>query len=232
MLTAGSLLSSQKQGNLSCKSHERAVRFALLEIAVLLSGLEWVLWTDSKHVLSNTARSIGSISLATIVVALLLRQRPTRSELGFAPPRWFAGVPLLLSLTGLTMLVIWLIGTWLGTIGNVENFPHWISRNWHLEGLQQLLLQVLLVPRLRTVLGDRPVTVSAIAAIIFGLLHAPNVPLIALTVIAGFVWCEWFRRFPNFVAVWVSHFLLAATVLYCLNGPALATLRVGISYFY
>lgn len=231
-LSPSSLWSSQKHGNLSWKPPHLTAKAAAIETTVLLAVLEWVLWTDSKHVLSQSARTAGTFMLVCVVVTLLLRQRPNLSDLGVAPSNWLAGIPTLMAATITAMLAITILGFSLGTIGNVENFPHWVRRNWHLEGLQQLLLQVLLVPRLTLILSDRRRLVSTVAAAIFGLLHAPNVPLVILTAVAAFLWCEWFRRFRNLPALWLSHFLVAATLLYCLNTPALATLRVGISYFF
>lgn len=222
---------SLKQGNLIWPRAGTSPWIAGVEVLFLLAALEWVLWTDSKHVFSRPVRTAGSLMLACLVAVLLIRQRPSLRELGLAPPSWLRGTPLLSGATLATMLVLAGVGAWLGSIGNVEDFSHWISRNWHLEGLQQLLLQVILVPRLMRILGS-PIWSTATASVIFGLLHAPNLPLVLLTTLAAFAWCEWFRRFPNLLAVWLSHLALAGTLLYCVNTPSLATLRVGISYLY
>ena len=209
-------------------SRGRAV--ALAEIVILLVTLEWVLWTDHRTVFSRPARTAGIAIMVVVVLTLLYRQRPGLAELGVAPRSWWAGVGLLAAFTALAMLACASIGAWWGTIGNVEHFGRWIVRNWYMEGVQQVLLQVILVPRLNAMLGRRGVAVSALAAVIFGLLHAPNLVLMALTAAGAFAWCEWFRRHRNLPALWASHLALAATVLYCLNGPALRKLRVGIGY--
>lgn len=214
---------------------------AAAELGLLLAAFEWCLWTDSRQVLPKAARLAGSGVLVLVVAFLLIRQRPTARELGLAPGRrrgtrnwrdWFdGGWSLALGTLG-GMIALLVAGWWLGTIGQTPTWSAWVRKNWHLEGAQQLLLQVLLVPRLEQVLGRRGAPVTLMAALFFGLLHLPNLPLSALSFVGAVGWCEWFRRHPNLPAVWLSHLALAATALYTINGPALGMLRVGIGYVY
>lgn len=205
---------------------------AAIELFLLLGGFEWCLWTDSRQVFPKPVRLASTIALILLVLILLIRQRPSLREAGIAPPRWFGGIWSLTLFTLGGMALIVGCGWYLGTIGQVDGWLTWIRKNWHLEGVQQLLLQVLLVPRLAILMGRRGLGVSIVAGTIFSLLHAPNPMLMGLTLIAGVAWCEWFRRYENLLALWVSHLLLAATALYCLNGPSLGMLRVGIGYVY
>lgn len=224
----------QPSDNEASSANERVMsrRRCLVELVLLLSVFEWVLWTDSRQVLPKPARTANSVLLAAVVIGLLWRQRPSLRTLGLAPTSWLGGTTSLALFTLVASALVVLTGHWAGTIGNVEDFAHWLKRNWYLEGLQQLLLQVLLIPRLLVLTRGRTAGAVVAAAVVFSLLHAPNWPLMALTLPASFIWCAWFLRHANLLALWVSHLVLAATVLYCLNGPALGMLRVGIGYVY
>jgi hypothetical protein len=209
-----------------------SARRAAFELVVLLAMLEWVLWTGSKHVLPEILRVASGLVLLAVVVALAALQRPSRSSLGLAPASWWRGCEWLAAFTCSSIAIMGAIGTWTGTLGNVEHLGRWVWRTWHIEGMQQLLLQVLLVPRLAVLMTGPAWRISVAAGLVFSLLHLPNLPLTALTLIAGVFWCEWFRRFKNLPALWLSHVLLAAAALYTLNGSALRMLRVGIGYLY
>lgn len=206
---------------------------AALELVLLLFALEWCLWTDNRQVLSRPARSAGHVVLVAVVTLLLARGPRDLHALGLAPTSWYAGLPILFLGTLGALAGIALVGMAWGTIGNIDHLPRWIGRNAPIDLVQQILLQVLLWPRLARLLPNtaNPALVSALAALIFALLHLPNSPLTLLTLVAGFFWCEWFRRFRNLPALFLSHLVLASGVLYCLNGPALFRLRVGINYW-
>ncbi|MFO0947384.1 MAG: hypothetical protein U1D30_15855 [Planctomycetota bacterium] len=207
-------------------------RRAAVELLWLIGAVEWCLWTDSRHVFPKSVRLLNTVVVALIVLAIVIRQRPSLRDLGFAPPSWFAGLKSLALFTLIGMGLLFGTGFYLGSLGNEQAWATWVRKNWHMEGLQQLLLQVLLVPRLAVLLGGNGTKVSLIAAILFSLLHAPNVLLMGLTMIAGFVWCEWYRRFPNLPALWISHLSLASAALLSINGSALGMLRVGIGYVF
>lgn len=208
----------------------RQRRWALAELVLLLLAIEAMLWTDNKRLLTPLTRAFAHDAVLAIVAVLLVRQRPDRALLGLKPAGWLRGAGWLVGATGACALAVFVAGWQFGTLGNVENLGRWLARNWHMEGVQQVLLQVLLVPRLTVLLPGAGAAVSWTAAVVFGLLHLPNPVLVVLTTIAGGFWCEWFARYRNLPAVWLSHLVLAAVTLYCLNGPALFNLRVGIGY--
>jgi hypothetical protein len=123
-----------------------------------------------------------------------------------------------------------------GTLGQFEGQWVWHLENFHQQGLQQILLQVILLPRCQAI-GEsgwwrtQSWAPSAMAASIFALVHAPNLPLMAFSGLAGFGWVEWFRRYQNLPAVWVSHALVAGAGLATIH-PFLGRLRVGIGYLW
>jgi hypothetical protein len=218
---------SQTKAENGCTINRRTAAF---ELALLLAILEWVVWTDNKRVLDRPARLGGYIVLGMAVVALVCRQPVTRARLGLSTIGSQNGLAPLAALTVVAMVALTLIGWTVGTIGQTERLWEWVANNWIVDGGQQVLLQVVLVPRLAVILASNGPRVSIVSAGVFSLLHAPNLPLMGMTFFAGAAWCEWFRRYRNLPAVWLSHVVLAATTLYCLDGPALRRMRVGISY--
>ncbi|MEM9072069.1 MAG: CPBP family intramembrane glutamic endopeptidase [Myxococcota bacterium] len=74
---------------------------------------------------------------------------------------------------------------------------------------QQLAVQGVLHRRALRVSGN-PNVALVVTAVGFGLLHAGNPPLLALTTLAGFAWSWLYRRHPNVLTLGLSHGVLAA----------------------
>lgn len=69
---------------------------------------------------------------------------------------------------------------------------------------QQFFVQSLVAGNLER-LGAPRALIVPVAAILFGLAHAPDVPLMALCAGAGLVWTSIFLRFPNLVPLALTH---------------------------
>lgn len=69
---------------------------------------------------------------------------------------------------------------------------------------QQFLVQALIAGNLER-LGAPRLAIVPVAAILFGLAHWPDVPLMALCAGAGLVWTSIFLRFPNLLAISLTH---------------------------
>jgi len=69
---------------------------------------------------------------------------------------------------------------------------------------QQFVVQALIAGNLDR-LGAPRAAIIPIAAILFGLAHAPDVPLMALCAGAGLVWTSIFLRFPNLLPISLTH---------------------------
>jgi hypothetical protein len=69
---------------------------------------------------------------------------------------------------------------------------------------QQFVVQALIAGNLDR-LGAPRLAVIPIAAILFGLAHWPDWPLVALCAGAGLVWTSIFLRFPNLLAISLTH---------------------------
>ena len=107
--------------------------------------------------------------------------------------------------------------------------------------LQQYVLQAFIYRRLKLILlasqmsaerqAERTRVAIVIAALLFGLIHAPNWPLMMLTLIAGLVWCWVYEHAPNLYAIAISHGLMSAVAMGSLPPWLLQSMRVGYRYF-
>jgi hypothetical protein len=68
------------------------------------------------------------------------------------------------------------------------------------------------------------------AALVFSLAHAPNVPLMALVLLAESVWLFLFSRFRNLFSLALAHALAALIVSRTIVPDWLSSLRVGLHY--
>lgn len=95
---------------------------------------------------------------------------------------------------------------------------------------QQYVMQGFINRRAQLTLGKGWKSVLLVA-VVFGLLHLPNLGLALLTLVAGLWWAATYQRTPNLLALAVSHTVL--TVLLALSLPPawLNNLRVGFKYF-
>ena len=94
--------------------------------------------------------------------------------------------------------------------------------------VQQYVLQGFVRRRLRAACGPR--TAAAVAALLFGSLHAPNPVLVPATTLAGYVWCRLHERAPNLFTLALSHAGLAVLVLAVFPAAWHHGLRVGPGY--
>jgi membrane protease YdiL (CAAX protease family) len=70
-----------------------------------------------------------------------------------------------------------------------------------------------------------------LVAFVFALLHLPNFWLAIGAFIGGLVWGKTYQRFPNLLALSLSHALISLTLVAALPTSVLRGLRVGIRYF-
>jgi hypothetical protein len=86
----------------------------------------------------------------------------------------------------------------------VALYPFWAF-------VQQFAVQALVAANLVR-LGVRTSVVVPLAAVLFGLAHLPDWPLVALCAAGGLAWTAIFLRFPNLVPIAVTHAFLGTLV--------------------
>ena len=95
-------------------------------------------------------------------------------------------------------------------------------------GAQQWMLQTVVLREVRRRLPPRAAIV--VAAVLFALVHLPNLFLMLMTFIGALGWCAIYARYPNFLPLAVSHALATLALLYAFDDGITGRLRMGESY--
>jgi hypothetical protein len=90
---------------------------------------------------------------------------------------------------------------------------------------QTFLLNAMLARNLRTVLPER--LVVALASVLFSLSHAPDLEIMALTLLVAPVWLVLYRRHPNLWVLGVAHGLLGTLAFFAVLGRDVFAALIG-----
>ncbi len=90
---------------------------------------------------------------------------------------------------------------------------------------QQFLLNAMLARNLADVLPGWAVVLASAA--LFAAAHAPDLPVVALTLPAGALWVLMYRRWPNLWALGIAHGLIGTVVFYGVLGRDPLALLLG-----
>ena len=203
---------------------------AELGAVAMLLGVH--VWTDSSAVLSKPMRTVVSTTTVLCVGTLFLRSRPTLARVGLRPHSWSDGLGVLATGTAVAVAALFIVGAWRDTLFSARDLGRWTASVWHLQVLQQLMLNAFVAPRAAAVAGGDGLRAAMGAATLFAALHLPNPLLTCLSFFAALGWREWYRRHPNLPAVWASHFALSFAVMATQDSDLLRRMRVGAAYLY
>ncbi len=195
-----------------------AVAYALIEIAI---------WTELP------AR-ITWFWIATAFIAFVsLTHRPAGMMLGvgrrgFRKSLWVAGLGALLA--GVILTAARLSGTLHPLYGVRPTAEHALMyAGWAI--VQQFILQSFFYARLEKLFGDSHRT-AVFAAVLFATAHIPNPVLVPVTLAAGLITCELFRRYRNIYPLGIAHGLVGLALAISLPDSLLRHMRVGIGYLH
>ena len=108
-------------------------------------------------------------------------------------------------------------------LGWVAWLPLWgLAQQYALQGFINRRAQILYGRGWRSIL---------LVALIFTLLHLPNIWLSVATFAGGLLWAYVYQRAPNLPALALSHALMSIILALALPADTLNSLRVGIKYF-
>jgi membrane protease YdiL (CAAX protease family) len=94
---------------------------------------------------------------------------------------------------------------------------------------QQFLLQSFFYVRFESLLGARAAVL--VSSVLFALLHLPNLPLTAMTVIGGLFFTEMFRAYRSLYPLGIAHALMGIAIAYSFPDSMMHHMRVGLSYW-
>lgn len=120
------------------------------------------------------------------------------------------------------------VGAAIGTLHDRTDFLGNFTELFPWGAAQQWMLQTVVLREVRRRLPPR--AAIGAAAVLFALVHAPNVFLMLMTGIGALGWCAIYSRYPNFLPLAVSHALATLALLYAFDDDITGRLRIGESY--
>jgi membrane protease YdiL (CAAX protease family) len=175
---------------------------------------------------------VGAIAALWISVALLL-DGMSQEERGFSAHAFWRGkwaLTIAISLAVLVTSVASAVGTLHIRAGSTGYKPPMVGYLiWSL--IQQVILQLFLVPRLMALLRSFWAAVLA-ASILFSAAHLPNPLLTLATLIWGIGACWLFSRYQSVLVVALIHFMLGACLAISVPAPVHRNMRVGLGYLH
>ena len=180
---------------------------SLTSASILVFGYLW--WGRFQYFHSAYLTGV-QIGIVLLIVGNHWYFRDSLSKLGIRIDNLAQALRLVLPVTGFTALVVLLAAALAGEYRLERWGDLLIYLPWAL--IQQHGLQNFLFRRFQTVAPHAGLALAG-AVVLFALFHLPNLPLMAATLLGGALWCGFFRKVPNLLAVSLSHALLAALVL-------------------
>jgi membrane protease YdiL (CAAX protease family) len=199
-------------------------RRAAIELAVVAAGAT-IFLSVMPH------ESVVEVPLALVALGYVAAQtRDIRARFWAAPAEPVAlrcrRADAFMALVTLPPLACFLlVGRYYGrsllTAGLLTSFVVYLP--W--ATLQQGLFQFYLHGRLRALLPREwlPLTACLLTGICYGLVHLPDLPLVALTTAGGMVWSYCYQRDRCLPAIAASHALLGATFYTWVHGHGVLT---------
>ena len=227
----GMIEPSKAEAGFRLDGAEGIERIALWEIASVFTSCllaEWVVLS-----FAGGSKLVGAFPV-TLALGLMLYSHRERGEsakdVGFRMDNFFAACRLLFLPTAAVILVFIAVA-WLTRDSLV--FAPWRNRFlllplWAL--FQQYALNGFINRRAQLALG-KGIKSVLVVALIFSLLHFPNLPLAVLTFVGGFIWAAVYQRQPNLFALALSHSVSSIVLALTVSPTLLNSLRVGFKYF-
>ncbi|PYX26248.1 MAG: hypothetical protein DMG87_00130 [Acidobacteria bacterium] len=195
-----------------------------LQIAFAYGLLEAALWTPPGRL-----DLAWMILTAAFILVMAFRGPYSAREMGVTFPTgkatiWIVGAGLILAAT------LWSCAALTGAnAAPTHAMPlrtAWQYAVWAF--LQQFMLQSFFFVRLESLLGSRRAVLAT--TILFSAAHIPNPILTVGTVLAGFFFCEMFRRYRNIFPLGVVHVILGLAMAASVSDALLHHMRVGIGF--
>lgn len=195
----------------------RTVRYDELALIIILGALQPL----TEVLFGMRMASLYNVA-AAIIVLLWIAVRLTR-EPGLLHPwgmrfdNFRRALPVYLGFAFLSGQAVFVWG-WLHGLTPLPASFWYLLALYLLWGLaQQFALQNFLARNLSALLPNIFAR-SAVTALLFSLAHAPSVPLMILSCIAGFFFTVLYTRIPNLFAAGIAHGILGALVFYLVLG--------------
>lgn len=205
----------------------------LLLVVFCVVAVEWIILPFTRNAL---VIAVPVIILLIVVIFSHVSRGETPQVLGWRFEGFVAALRLLAAPTlifcGLLVLAGWLADSL--RFSEALRWPGFAEKGLKVfvgALLQQHLLQAFFYRRMEeTALGAGRTSVF-LTALIFALLHLPNLWLTIFTFVGGAVWVRIYQKRQNLLALGLSHWLLSLVLSYSISPDALQGMRVGYNYF-
>lgn len=207
-----------------------SIRLALIAEVGGYLGLLWLYLNVAVHndAVPLAVHVVAYVFLAVVPIALNLLHGDRLADSGLRVDNLWRSAKEVLPVTGVILAVVLIVGwysdgfhwkSWSHVMGRVGRYAAW-------GPAQQYILQSFTMVRLRQARVPRSAAI-VVGAVLFGLMHFPNWPLMCITAAAGAIWCLLFLRVPNLLTLAASHAAVAVLLYYCWPVEWLGNLRVG-----
>ena len=173
-------------------------------------------------------RGVPVAAPAAVIVVTAVLNNVWSGEWGLSPRALLPGLRATALFTLPAVLGVLAAGLAIGTLhdraaslGDLAELVPW-------GGAQQWLLQTVVLREARRLLPPR--TSIVVAALLFAIVHVPNVFLMAMTFVGALGWCAIYSRYPNIVPLGLSHAVATLALLYAFDDDITGRLRIGQAY--
>jgi len=198
----------------------------VVEVLVAWALIEATIWSTGK-----TQSRLFWVAALFILVSTIAH-RPQLKDLGLGlrglrSSLWV--IPAAVILSGTAVLLAWAAGTLHPLYGLIGVATHSTAYSvWAV--FQQFILQSFFFLRFEKVVSNRAAVL--LSAGLFCLAHIPNLVLVSVCLVSGWLACEVFRRNRNIYALGVAHAILGITIAVTVPDDIHRHMRVGIGYYH
>ena len=173
-------------------------------------------------------RGVPVAAPAAVILAAAVLNNVRSGEWGLSPRALIPGSRATTLFTLPAVLSILAAGMAIGTLHDRADFLGNLAELVPWGGAQQWLLQTVVLRETRRHLPPRASVV--VAALLFALVHAPNMFLMSMTFVGALGWCTIYSRYPNFLPLGLSHAIATLALLYAFDDDITGRLRIGPAY--
>jgi membrane protease YdiL (CAAX protease family) len=165
---------------------------------------------------------------AAIIAATAVANNIRSGEWGLSPGALLGSSRATALFTLPAVLLILAAGMAIGTLHDRTDFLGSLAELVPWGSAQQWLLQTVVLREVRRLLPPRASVV--VAALLFALVHLPNLFLMSMTLVGALGWCAIYSRYPNFLPLGLSHALATLALMYAFDDDMTGRLRIGPAY--
>lgn len=202
---------------------------SIIEIGIIYTFSFLLVWIISP--LNNNTVTIIAAIMAIIFASISHRYHgETFASLGLCSNNFKSSLKCCLPFTIAIALVLVIIGAWLNTLNFSWKLPPKILVYFVWAAFQQFFFLAFFLTRLKDVFTTRS-QIAMVSALLFSLIHLPNVTLMIGTFICGYAWALIYYVYPNLYVISISHAALAVLFKYALPSFLVNGLKIGPGYF-